>query len=564
VDAANPAFSTLNGVLFDKAQKTLLLYPPGAGPSYTIPDGVTDIATFAFALTTNLANVTFPSTVARIADEAFNSSGITNLVLPEGLLTVGLGAFYGCNQLVSATIPNSWTAFYQAAFNNCLSLTNYSVSGSNPLFSTLNGVVFDKTQTKLIAVPPGLSSYSAPPGTLNVGTFAFYSANLTNIWFPLSLTNWENQAVILCPNLTSVTFAGAPIPETGNFQGSSSVIIYVMNNAGFGFSFEGMPTAAWVDPEYTYNWINGTVYLGNYFGSGGAVVVPAALNGVPVKFVSSFSNNKTVTSVTIPNGVTDFGLNAFNRCSLLNSITISSTVTNISDMPFSYCGLLTNITIDPANPVFSSSNGILFDKSQTTLLKYPPGRAGDYAVPNGVTGLGDVAFFTCSNLTALHLPSTITSYGYGAFSTCPLLTTLTIPASVTSVGAYAFSTCPLLRSIYFLGDAPPNPGPVNNTGTPAVIYYLPDTVGWGTNFDGFPTALWNAQATSPAITAGQWGFSINGPTNATVVVEATTNLAQNMWLPVATNTLSSQGAATFVESAAPGAVPSRFYRLRSF
>jgi hypothetical protein len=89
---------------------------------------------------------------------------------------------------------------------------------------------------------------------------------------------------------------------------------------------------------------------------------------------------------------------------------------------------------------------------------------------------------------------------------------------------------------------------------------LPKTTGWGATFDGIPAVLWNPQAKTLGFAGGHFGFNITGPTNTTIVVQACTNLVQSVWLPVATNTLSGSGTASFSDPQ-PGNLRACFYRF---
>jgi hypothetical protein len=90
---------------------------------------------------------------------------------------------------------------------------------------------------------------------------------------------------------------------------------------------------------------------------------------------------------------------------------------------------------------------------------------------------------------------------------------------------------------------------------------LPGTTGWGSTFGGCPTALWNPQAQSPGVRSNQFGFTITGTTNLAVVVEACTNLANPIWSPVGTNTLT--GGSSYFSDPQWTNYAARFYRLRS-
>ena len=106
----------------------------------------------------------------------------------------------------------------------------------------------------------------------------------------------------------------------------------------------------------------------------------------------AFYGCTSLTSVTIPNSVTSIGDWAFYRCTSLTSVTIPNSVTSIGDWAFYSCTSLTAITVDALNSVYSSVAGVLFNKSQTTLIQCPGGKAGSYTIPNSVTSIGDYAF----------------------------------------------------------------------------------------------------------------------------------------------------------------------------
>ena len=141
-----------------------------------------------------------------------------------------------------------------------------------------------------------------------------------------------------------------------------------------------------------------------------------------------------------------------------------------------------------------------------------------------------------------------------------------IGSGVTNVQTFAFWSLPNLTGIYFRGNGPSaGSSPFAFFNNALTIYYLPSATGWGTTFGGRPTALWTPQAqTSDAsfgIKTNQFGFNIAWAIGQVVVVEASENKLNPVWLPLATNTLVD-GVFYFSDPQWTNS-PARFYRLRS-
>jgi hypothetical protein len=202
----------------------------------------------------------------------------------------------------------------------------------------------------------------------------------------------------------------------------------------------------------------------------------------------AFYGCSKLTSITIPGGVTSIGSDALEDCTSLTSVAIPSSVTSVGGAALAGCSSLTAITVDPANPDYSSLNGVLFDQGQATILQYPAGLAGGYTIPGGVTSIAEAAFALCPSLSSISIPQGVTSIGDYAFYFCSSLPSVTIPSSVTSIGQWAFAECPNLTAAYFQGNAPSGDVTVFSD-DPATAQYLPETTGWGALFGGAATAL---------------------------------------------------------------------------
>jgi hypothetical protein len=160
-----------------------------------------------------------------------------------------------------------------------------------------------------------------------------------------------------------------------------------------------------------------------------------------------YSSRTDIATLVISEGVTSIGEYAFSDCSGLTSVTIPNSATSIGERAFYDCSGLTAIDVSTDNVAYASEDGVLFNKTKTTLILYPNGKTRAYTIPSSVTSIGSQAFSGCSGLTSITIPSSATSIGSYAFYGCSGLTAVTIPSSVTSIGQQAFSYCSGLTSV---------------------------------------------------------------------------------------------------------------------
>ena len=201
--------------------------------------------------------------------------------------------------------------------------------------------------------------------------------------------------------------------------------------------------------QYTYTTNNNAITITRYSGAGDVVNIPSTINGLPVAIIGdgAFSACQSLTSVTIPSSVTNIENYAFESCVHLTDIAISDSVASIGIGAFAYCPKLNGITVDANNSAYSSVDGILFTKNQTTLMQCPGSRTGSYTIPAGVTNIADEAFAGCARLTNVIIPASVISLGNEAFSYCTSLISIALPNSVTTIGRWAFYECTNLASI---------------------------------------------------------------------------------------------------------------------
>ena len=367
-----------------------------------IADGVTSVGADAFRNCSRLISVMIPESVTSIGASAFyGCGGLKAVKIPSGVTSIGSSAFYNCGSLTSVTIPSGVTSIEYGTFFNCSGLRSLNIpSGVTSIgasaFCGCKGV-------KAFAIPSGvtsieygtfyncsgMTSVTIPPGVTSIGSCAFYNCSgLTSVSIPSALTSIEQSAFCGCSGLRSIT-----IPSRVTSIGESA--FYGCS----GLTSLRIPS--------------GVTSIGSSAFSGCSGLTEISIpSGVTRIEDSTFRNCSGLTSVDIPAKVTSIGNYAFYYCSGLTSLTIPSSVTSIGDYAFYYCRGLTSVTI-----------------------------------PSGVTSIGDYTFYDCYGLTSVTVPSGVTSIGTFAFRYCSGLTSVTIPSSVASIGRGAFSDCSKLTAI---------------------------------------------------------------------------------------------------------------------
>ena len=164
----------------------------------------------------------------------------------------------------------------------------------------------------------------------------------------------------------------------------------------------------------------------------------------------AFSGCTSLPAVSFPRSVKSIGEQSFCRCKAIQRIEIPAGVESIGYDAFQECSALTGFVVDAANGHFSAGDdGVLFDKDKKTLLCYPGGKEGSYAIPQGVTAVGECAFIACSKLTDITFPSSVTAIGNAAFQWCKGITSLVIPEGITVIEPYTFYRCEKLEKVVF-------------------------------------------------------------------------------------------------------------------
>lgn len=200
-----------------------------------MPDSVTEIDWSAFKDCTSLSKVKLSNNLTKIENRVFSGcTSLKEIAIPDGVTEIDYSAFSGCTSLQEITIPDSVTTVYDTAFSNCTSLesitigsgvenlgngwidscrrlANIIVSPENKTYSSVDGVLFNKDKSELLAYPIGnkRSSYTIPDGVTKIDQKAFYGCRyIETLTIPASVKEIEDSALGNCYDIRTINYLG--------------------------------------------------------------------------------------------------------------------------------------------------------------------------------------------------------------------------------------------------------------------------------------------------------------------------------------------------------------------
>lgn len=328
VDDGNAAYSSQDGILYNKAKTELICCPAGKTGSVAISEGVTEIRKYAFSGCVGLTEITVPAGITAIEEYTFNScSSLAEITIPDGVETIGNGAFNGCSSLMRITIPKSVMrigeihymddanheirAYEIGVFGNCSNLEEIIVDSNNRTYSSQDGILYSKDMAELILCPRGRK------GSVII------SADVKSV---------QDSALVSCSFLTEITV------DTNN---------------------------------PTYSSYDGILYSNNY--------------------IDEDSGEEGLSLLACPGAKK-------------GAVQIMEEVVNINGGAFSGCKYLTEFIVDSDNKEYESLDGILYDLRRRQLFRCPAGKKGDIVIPDGIRRAYPGAFGGCSQLTSISIP----------------------------------------------------------------------------------------------------------------------------------------------------------------
>ncbi len=506
VDENNEYYSSVDGVLFNKDKTKIITYPAmSAATSYTIPDGVIDIDLGVFIFALNLVDVVIPDSVENIGEAMFvECHNLETVKIGSGVKYIGewmIDDFYsltdvtyngteeqwnnieiGENEVLEALVRFEPTACdhkdsdKDGLCDNCneifvVNKGDCGAEGDNATWTLYsngnvvisgNGVVVSP-QVSFDEVVSVAKHLIIEDGITGIDETAFIQwFYLENITIPASVTNIGIAAFAWTPYLERIT-----VDENNEYYSSDNGILFNKDKTELIAYTCGSEETSYTIPD-----------------------------GVKIIADGAFIGSPNLVEVVIPDSVTSIGMSAFGSCEKLTTVTIGSGVTymgmdtfaesdNITDVYYNGTKAdwnnisaedpcLDNATIhflkhvdsdndslcDDCNEIFVVDTGVCGDN--VTWILYSDGKlviSGEGAIAensfrrsaeiknviieDGVTSIGDYAFWCCDNLTDVVIPDSVTSIGEGALMECISLTDVSIPASVTNIARGAFACSPL-------------------------------------------------------------------------------------------------------------------------
>lgn len=355
--------------------------------------------------------------VTEIRDYAFEDcSNITEVIIPNSVVTIGRRAFYNCTSLTSITIPNSVTSIEDRMFYGCSGLTSLTIPSS---VTSISYSAFRYCS--------GLTSITIPSSVTSIGNYAFESCSgLTSITIPSSVTSIGNYAFRYCTALKKVDL-GNGVKSLGSycFSGCTSLSTVTGYDCLESIDLNALGNSTDDLIPWISNMPNGPIYIGK----------------VLFLYKGLMPDN---TFINVKEGTTQIGYRCFADSKGLIGIAFPKSVINIGSQIFLGCSNLSSITVALGNSQYDSRNNCnaVIDKAQNVLV------AGckTTTIPNTVTAIGDYAFYQCE-LTDVVIPDNVEEIANHAFAFCPLLNTIVIGKGVKKIEDEILLGCNNLKSI---------------------------------------------------------------------------------------------------------------------
>ena len=451
--------------------------------SLVIPNSIKEIGSSAFSGCRGLTSIEIPGSVKRIKKYALGFNNFTSITLQSGVEYLEEDAFDYCSYLRSITIPDTVTYLSSSTFHNC-SIDWFEVDSNNQYYSSDNGVLYNKDKSALILCPISVSGVFVIPDNLssvdekafvdcmNISAFevgssnqyfssvdgVLYDKNQTRlircpalkegeVIAPTTVTEYAENSFINCQYITSVELAyGLTEIWEKAFSGCSSLASVTIPNTVTRINqnaFYECRSLTSIDLPNSLIELSQNAFYGSYIAD---IFIPANVRRIDQLAFQSANQiasvivdennqyftstdgvlyNKNMTKIIhcpaqrtgdfiIPDGVEEMNEYTFWSATRIASISFPASFTgNIKGNTFANCNSLVNIYVNSENAYYCSVDGVLYNKNCTVLYAFPCRHANSFVVPEGVTTIISDAF-SYSKLTFIVLPRSLTTLEYRA------------------------------------------------------------------------------------------------------------------------------------------------------
>jgi len=478
--------------------------------SVEIPDSVEIIGARAFLDCALLTEINIPKGVKAIGEDAFmGCDGLTSITIPDSVTVVGAGAFSNCPYVTTASIGNGVSSLESEVFANNTrlekvtigsgitsintdafletgKLIEFEVDENNQSYTTIDGVLCSKDKKTLVSFPKGRTGeYTVPDCINNIGEKAFYSfPGVISVILGSNVESIGAEAFKGCRKLESITMSeglkqigdnafysckklkSVAIPDSVESLGTycfaccweltSAKIGKKVNELDGTFYDTGL-TSVQIPESITqignsaFEWCTKLV----------SVIFPESITKIGP---GAFANCTSLESITIPREVTEIGGRAFYKCEGLTSIVIPDDVTQIGARAFCDCIGLGSIQIPEGVKVIGAEafyNTEYYNDSSNWaddvlyidnhLIRGNEKINGSCRIKPDTKSIADCAFDECIKLVSVIIPEGIENIGRNTFSECRRLNCVVIPASVKKISMNAFNMGVRLGEVYYSG-----------------------------------------------------------------------------------------------------------------
>ncbi len=425
IDGESDYYTLKDGVLFTKDMSKLVMYPPKKqGTSYTVPEGVLNLGVAAF----------------------YNNASLTEIKLPSSAEEMGHHTFAGCSALKSIDMSGTKISFIEdLAFFECTSLSEVKFY-ENCLSIGLGSFYMCKALTEI----------ELPQHLIDIGQSAFMATGLKEITVPSSVESIGYSALGYDDNENAVsgfvvigdensaaqkycTDADEEYDYKNNFEFVSTQYAEARK--------EYLSLDTKLSGDYEYMIEDGKATLVFCSSTAYDVNVPSEIDGYELtKIYKGAFLTCDCSEITLPETVTTIGDTAFKETLIVLNLPASCTTIE-GEEPFIYCSGLEEINVAAGNTAYSSENGVLYNADKSELIAYPMAKwQTDFTAPKTVRKIGKSAFCNNPYLESADI-STVTNIGTYAFEGCTSLSNVKFSKDLVAVGADAFYDCPSLKSI---------------------------------------------------------------------------------------------------------------------